>query len=42
MIQQRVKLAGALWKESNIQPLLNLRVLRANNQWDAYWQYAQN
>lgn len=42
VIQQRFKLAGAWWKESHIQPLLNLRVLRANQHWDAYWQSAQN
>jgi len=42
VIQQRLKLAGAWWKESHIQPMLNLRVLRANQHWDAYWQSAQN
>jgi len=42
VIQQRLKLAGAWWKESHIQPMLNLRVLRANQLWDEYWQTLQN
>jgi len=42
VIQQRLKLAGAWWKESNVQPMLNLRVLRANQLWEDYWQTIQN
>lgn len=37
VIQQRLKLAGAWWKESNAQAMLGLRVARANHLWDAYW-----
>ena len=42
VIQQRIKLAGDSWKQSNFQPRLNLRVLRAGNQRAPYWQNAQN
>lgn len=37
VIQQRLKLAGCWWKETHAQALLNLRVARANNLWNAYW-----
>lgn len=37
VIQQRLKLAGAWWKESNAQAMLGLRVARANQLWDTYW-----
>jgi Uncharacterised protein family (UPF0236) len=40
VIQQRLKLAGAWWKLTSAQAMLNLRVARANNCWNAYW--AQN
>jgi hypothetical protein len=42
VIQQRLKLAGAWWIESHIQPMLNLRVLRANQHWNEYSQTLQN
>jgi len=42
VIQQRLKIAGAWWKESNLQPMLNLRVLRANELWNDYWQSLSN
>jgi hypothetical protein len=35
--QQRLKIAGAWWKENNAQNMLGLRTLRANNKWDSYW-----
>lgn len=38
VIQQRLKISGAWWKEDHLQPMLNLRTLRANNQWDNYWK----
>lgn len=38
VIQDRLKRAGAWWKEDNAAKLLALRVVRANNQWEAYWQ----
>lgn len=37
VIQQRLKLAGAWWSEANVQPMLNLRLTRANQQWPQYW-----
>lgn len=37
IIQKRMKLAGSWWKETNAQIMLNLRIARANNLWDAYW-----
>jgi len=37
VIQKRLKLSGAWWKAENIDPMLSLRVVRANEQWDAYW-----
>jgi hypothetical protein len=41
VIQQRLKLAGAWWKPTNAQAMLNLRTARANNQWSQHW-IAQN
>lgn len=37
VIQHRLKLAGAWWKETNAQAMLAIRVARANNCWNAYW-----
>jgi len=37
VIQQRLKLAGAWWKQTNAQAMLNLRVARANHCWNTYW-----
>jgi hypothetical protein len=37
VIQQRLKLAGAWWKETHAQAMLNLRVARANNLWNSSW-----
>jgi hypothetical protein len=37
VIQQRLKLAGAWWKQTNAQAMMALRVARANGCWDAYW-----
>ena len=42
VIQQRLKLAGAWWKETNVQSMLALRVARANNWWGLYWNLARN
>jgi len=41
IIQERLKLPGAWWKGSNVQPMLTLRVVRANEQWADYWQNAR-
>ena len=37
VIQKRLKLSGAWWKAENVQPMLALRVVRANNEWNDYW-----
>jgi hypothetical protein len=37
IIQARLKLAGAWWKITNATKMLALRVLRANGDWDKYW-----
>jgi hypothetical protein len=45
VVQQRLKLAGAWWKEANAEAMLGLRVGRANGLWESYWQepvHAQN
>jgi hypothetical protein len=38
VIQKRLKLPGAWWKEDNAQAMLNLRAARANHRWDDYWK----
>ncbi|OQX00859.1 MAG: hypothetical protein BWK80_61130 [Desulfobacteraceae bacterium IS3] len=40
IIQKRLKIAGAWWKEKNAQNILSLRVLRANGDWESYWKKA--
>lgn len=37
VIQDRLKRPGAWWKRENANSMLALRVLRANDGWDAYW-----
>jgi hypothetical protein len=37
VIQDRLKLTGAWWKPQNAQSMLAMRVMRANSQWEAYW-----
>ena len=37
VIQARLKLPGAWWKEETVDPMLALRTLRANGQWEAFW-----
>ena len=38
VIQQRLKIPGAWWKADNMEPMLALRVVRANGDWDQYWE----
>ncbi|HIG28370.1 MAG TPA: hypothetical protein EYQ50_11450 [Verrucomicrobiales bacterium] len=38
VIQQRLKIPEAWWKMENAQKMLNLRVLRAHGDWEAYWK----
>jgi hypothetical protein len=35
--QRRLKLPGACWHPDSINPMLALRVIRANDWWDDYW-----
>jgi hypothetical protein len=42
VIQQRLKLSGAWWKEINLEPMLQLRVARANQLWAPYWANTKN
>jgi uncharacterized protein UPF0236 len=37
VIQKRLKVAGAWWKETNAHSMLNLRTARANHLWKHYW-----
>lgn len=37
LIQKRLKLSGAWWKETNAQALITLRTARANQCWKSYW-----
>lgn len=37
VIQKRLKLSGAWWKSENVNPMLALRVVRANDEWGKYW-----
>jgi len=41
VIQKRLKIAGAWWRPDTAEWMLNLRVLRANNDWNAYWEYLE-
>jgi hypothetical protein len=40
VIQQRLKLSGCWWKETNAQAMLNIRVARANGLWNLHWSAA--
>jgi len=42
VVQQRLKLSGCWWKETNAGAMLNLRVARANDLWSTYWSSAKN
>lgn len=37
VIQKRLKLSGAWWKVENVRPMLTLRIVRANEEWESYW-----
>lgn len=36
--QKRLKLPGACWHPDTINPMLSLRILRANDWWDEFWE----
>ena len=38
LIQQRLKLSGAWWLKETASDIAQLRVTRANHQWNAFWQ----
>lgn len=38
VLQSRLKLAGAWWAIENAKDMINLRVCRANDNWDNYWK----
>jgi len=38
VVQKRLKLPGTWWKEENVNPMLALRVIRANYWWEDYWK----
>ncbi len=35
--QKRLKIPGASWKSDSINPMLSLRILRANGWWEDFW-----
>lgn len=37
--QERLKIAGACWNPDNVNPMLALRVVRANGWWEEFWQW---
>lgn len=39
VLQSRLKKNGMAWTLENAEPMVQLRVLRANNQWDQYWDH---
>lgn len=41
VIQARLKLPGAWWKEATAENMLALRTLRANDEWESYWREAR-
>ena len=38
VIQARLKLPGAWWREATAENMLALRTLRANDEWESYWR----
>lgn len=39
VIQKRLKIAGAWWKEENANAMIALRTARMNGYWEEYWSY---
>lgn len=37
--QERLKISGACWHSDNVNPMLSLRVIRANDWWHGFWQW---
>lgn len=40
--QKRMKLPGACWHPATINPMLSLRVMRANDWWNIFWEKQTN
>ena len=40
--QERLKIPGAIWDPGTVNPMLALRVIRANDWWDEFWQWLHN
>jgi hypothetical protein len=38
VVQERLKIAGAWWKRDNAEKMIALRIHRANQEWQSYWQ----
>ncbi len=38
IVQNRIKIAGAWWKEEHTQAMLALPICRAKGQWEDYWK----
>jgi len=38
VFQDRLKLSGAWWTPDNLQKMMALRLVRANNEWELYWE----
>jgi hypothetical protein len=39
LVKDRMEQAGMRWRKEGAQPILDLRAVRLNGDWDAYWQY---
>jgi hypothetical protein len=39
LVKDRLEQAGMRWSRAGAQPLLDLRAIRLNDQWDAYWRF---
>ena len=37
VLQARLKISGAWWKEDNAERMLKLRTMRASKEWEPYW-----
>ncbi len=42
VVQKRLKIAGASWHPDSINPMLSLRVLRADDYWEDFWDMKKN
>ncbi len=39
LVKDRMEQAGMRWTQAGAQAVLDLRAVRLNGDWDAYWQY---